>query len=178
MPNMDNSTLRDQAITILAELLQRLDIAAQIQPSEDDDSKIDIKSDEAGRLIGRKGQYLESLELVMNRILRRQFADEPSTPWIVLDVDGYCVPKPSRDDNGEGRRRRGGFDVDRFETMALDPAKEVKRWGAPRTLGPYRPGERRIIHLTLRNDPEVETISESEADANGCKRITIRKKHS
>ena len=48
----------------------------------------------------------------------------------------------------------------------------------PRTLGPYRPGERRIIRLTLRNDPEVETISESEADANGCKRITIRKKHS
>lgn len=174
---MDNSTIRDQAITILTELLQRLDITAQIQPSEDDDCKIDIKSDEAGRLIGRKGQYLESLELVMNRILRRQFADEPATPWIILDVDGYCVPKPSAD-NGEGRRRRRGFDTERFETMALDAAKEVKRWGSPRTLGPYRPGERRIIHLTLRDDPEVETISEPEADANGCKRITIRKKQS
>ena len=176
---MDNSTLRDQAIAILKELLQRLDIAAQILPDQDDDSKINLKSDEAGRLIGRKGQYLESLELVMNRILRRQFADEPSTNWIVLDVDGYCVPKPSRDDDGDGRRRgRGGVDAERFEAMAVDTAKEVKRWGAPRTIGPYRPGERRIIHLTLRDDPEVETVSEPEADANGCKRVTIRKKQS
>ena len=135
LPNMDNSTIRDQAINILTELLQRLDITAQIQPSEDDDCKIDIKSDEGGRLIGRKGQYLESLELVMNRILRRQFADEPATPWIILDVDGYCVPKPSAD-NGEGRRRRRGFDTERFETMALDAAKEVKRWGSPRTRIP------------------------------------------
>ncbi|MDD4098503.1 MAG: KH domain-containing protein [Lentisphaeria bacterium] len=173
---MENTTLRDQAIAILAELIQRLEITAQLLPDPDDDVKIDIKSDEAGRLIGRKGQYLESLELVMNRILRRQFADEPSTPWIVLDVDGYCVPKPSRED-GEGRRRgRGGVDQERFHAMAVDAAKEVKQWGAPRTIGPYRPGERRIIHLALRDDPEVETVSEPEADANGCKRVTIRKK--
>ena len=175
---MDNSTLRDQAIAILTALLHHLDITAQVLPDQDDDSKIDLKSDEAGRLIGRKGQYLESLELVMNRILRRQFADEPSTPWIVLDVDGYCVPKPSRDDEGEGRHRSRGVDSERFEAMAIDAAKEVKRWGAPRTIGPYRPGERRIIHLTLRDDPEVETVSEPEADANGCKRVTIRKKQS
>lgn len=175
---MDNSTLRDQAIAILNELLHRLEITAQSLPDPDDDSKIDLKSDEAGRLIGRKGQYLESLELVMNRILRRQFADEPSTPWIVLDVDGYCVPKPSRDDDGDGRRRGRGVDTERFEAMAIDAAKEVKLWGAPRTIGPYRPGERRIIHLTLRDDPEVETVSDSEADANGCKRVTIRKKQS
>ena len=151
--------------------MQRLDITAQIA-KRDDDCKIDIKSDEV-TLIGRKGQYRKP-GTGHESYFRRQFADEPATPWIILDVDGYCVPKPSAD-NGEGRRRRRGFDTERFETMALDAAKEVKRWGSPRTLGPYRPGERRIIHLTLRDDPEVETISEPEADANGCKRITIRK---
>lgn len=171
---MENKNPREQASEILAEMLRLLDIKVELTFAEDDEQKIDIKSEEAGRLIGRKGQYLENLELLLNRILRCQFSDVPSTPWIVLAVDGYCVPRTGAPEGG--RRRGRGVDQERFQAIALDAAKEVKLWDAPRTLGPFRPAERRVIHMTLRNDEEVETISDAEADENGGKKITIRKK--
>ena len=62
-----------------------------------------------------------------------------------------------------------------MEHIAKDAAKEVKMWGEPKRIGPYKPGERRIIHMTLRNDPEVETESDAQPDANNCKMVEIRK---
>ena len=110
--------------------------------------------------------------MVLNRILRRKLQDEDNTPWVVLEVDGYCVPHKSVEHHG----RVSKSDMETLKAMALDAAKEVKYWGEPKVVGPYRPGERRIIHMTLRNDPAVETVSDAEADANGCKRVTIRMK--
>ena len=46
--------------------------------------------------------------------------------------------------------------------QALDSAKEVKRWGDPVTLPPMNAHDRRIIHVTLQDDPEISTESEGE----------------
>ncbi|MBP5641019.1 MAG: KH domain-containing protein [Victivallales bacterium] len=168
-----NENVLELSKGILCEMLEKLGNDAEVTiVSDAAEPKLDLKSSQAGRLIGRKGQNLEALEMVLNRILRRKLQDEDNTPWVVLEVDGYCVPHKSVEHHG----RVSKSDMETLKAMALDAAKEVKYWGEPKVVGPYRPGERRIIHMTLRNDPAVETVSDAEADANGCKRVTIRMK--
>ena len=58
--------------------------------------------------------------------------------------------------------------------MAKDIAREVKKLGMPRVIGPFSPSERRIIHLALEKDTEVETVSDAVADERRCKKITVR----
>ena len=168
-----NENLLENARAVLCEMLAKLGNDADVAIIEGaTEPKLDIKSAQAGRLIGRKGQNLGALEMVLNRIIRRQQQEEESTPWVVLEVDGYSVPHKEPERHG----RVSKSDMETLKAMALDVAKEVKYWGEPKVVGPYRPGERRIIHMALRNDPAVETVSDPEPDANGCKRITIRMK--
>lgn len=171
---MLEKTQQEKAQQVLSELLRLLGTTAQVQClEEDDDFRLSVQSEEAGRLIGRKGQTLESLELILNRILRCQYNNDEGLPWVPVEVDGYSVTRRGRGGNEGGGRRP---DAARMEGIARDAAKEVKSWGSPRQVGPFNPAERRLVHLALRDDPEVETISDEQADANGCKRITIRLK--
>lgn len=174
---MLEKTQQEKAQQVLNELLRLLGTSAQVQClEEDDDFRLSVQSEEAGRLIGRKGQTLESLELILNRILRCQYNNDEGLPWVPVEVDGYSVTR--RGGGGRGGNEGGGRrpDAARMEGIARDAAKEVKTWRSPRQVGPFNPAERRLIHLALRDDPEVETVSDEQADANGCKRITIRLK--
>ena len=145
---------------------------------EEKNNKLQVKitSDDAGRIIGRKGQILESLQLLANRIL---FKKDEEFPHIMLSIDGYGerrkrrsedAPAAEGEDNGEQRpeRRRnprnGGSRVskEQLEQQAKDAAKEVKRWGEPVKLPEMNAHDRRIIHVTLQDDPEVTTESEGE----------------
>lgn len=138
-----------------------------------------ITSDDAGRIIGRKGQSLESLQVLVNRMMQK--GDEPC-PKIYIDIDGYS-PASKRGDRRDGDRRparprrsgkpfEGGdshprFDSDKDEQLrqqALDSAKEVRRWGEPVTLPQMNSHDRRIIHITLENEADLAT--ESVGDGN------------
>lgn len=140
---------------------------------------VKIASDDAGRIIGRKGQTLESLQLLVNRIM---FKDNEEFPHIMLDIDGYSNGERERREhreNGEEsrpaerserrerrpRRERGEgsrFTTEQLEQQALDAAKEVKRWGEAVKMPEMNAHDRRIIHLTLQADPEITTESEGE----------------
>ncbi len=151
---------------------------------------IKISSPEAGRIIGRKGQTLDSLQTLLDRIL---FRGEESGPRVMLDIDGYAqgnnrsgetrkseegeAPRRfnrDREDRCErserGSRRREGrcgegrsdMSEDDLRALALDKAKEVKKWGEPVTLPEMNAHDRRIIHVTLQEDPELTTQSEGE----------------
>ena len=132
-----------------------------------------ISSDNAGRIIGRKGQTLESLQLLINRMM---FKLDEECPHITLDIDGYASGdregkenradgegnghkeysrRPRRDDNSRNS-------VEQLEKQAKDAAKEVKRWGEPVKLPEMNAHDRRIIHITLKDDPEVTTESIGE----------------
>ena len=157
---------------------------------EEKGTKLSVKlsSDDAGRIIGRKGQTLESLQLILNRIM---FKEDENCPHILLDIDGYAKGERAErsnggdkeessgeNDNGEGaerraprerRERRSGWREDgpratqeQLEQQALDAAKEVKRWGEPMTLPAMNARDRRVIHVTLQNDPELTTESIGE----------------
>ena len=136
---------------------------------------VKITSDDAGRIIGRKGQILESLQLLANRIL---FKNDEEFPHVMLSIDGYGERKNRRSgdeeaENAEARPGRGDrrrsprtgarrASHEQLEQQAKDAAKEVKRWGEPVKLPEMNAHDRRIIHVTLQNDPEVTTESEGE----------------
>mgnify|MGYP000922541039 FL=1 len=162
--------LETQALTTLNEMVGRLGIEAEISPvvSDENHLKLHIDSEEAGRLIGRKGQSLESLELLLNRILK---CNDENNPWVPVEVDGYSTGRTG----GSGPRRRGlKVDEEKLEAMANDTAKEVRLWQKDKKIGPFLPAERRIIHLTLKNEEDIVTESE-EIEGEKAKKYIIVK---
>ncbi len=169
---------KENATRSLMTMLDFLGLEATLRV-EEKGSRLSIKisSPEAGRIIGRKGQTLNSLQTLLDRIL---FRGEDSGPRVMLDIDGYAqgnsrsyesregeegeAPRRSfrreRDDRGRGRRYEGGRSENRSEmseddlrALALDKAKEVKKWGEPMTLVEMNAHDRRIIHMALQDDP-------------------------
>jgi len=122
-----------------------------------------VTSEEAGRIIGKKGQSLEAMQLLINRMMQKQ---DETFPEVVIDIDGYS--RPSRDrgrrrDNKRGRRSKCTPEQeDVLAKQALDAAKEVKKWGESVTLPEMNAHERRIVHITLKDDNEVTTDSKGD----------------
>ena len=158
-PNIEQQ--QEKAFRTLATMLDYLGLDAMLK-TEMKGSNVSIKitSDEAGRIIGRKGQTLENLQLLLNRML---FNGDRTFPRVSLDIDGY-----TRGDFRSGKRRgkregsNSGVDEEQLRCQALDASKEVKRWGEPVVLKAMNSHDRRIIHITLEEDPELETCSEGE----------------
>ncbi|HPN83939.1 MAG TPA: KH domain-containing protein [Victivallales bacterium] len=92
----------EKTVTTLATMLDYLGLDAEIK-AEERNGRIIIKatSEEAGRIIGRRGQALESLQFLINRMMLKF---DNAFPRIVIDVDGYSR-RPSGDRGGRGERR-------------------------------------------------------------------------
>ena len=163
---------KEEIIKILAKMFDCLALNGDFKVNEKGQRiAVTISSDNAGRIIGRKGQTLESLQLLVNRIM---FKMDEQCPHITLDIDGYAAgdrENKGGEESGEYRRRprrgNGGDNaprnsVEQLEKLARDAAKEVKRWGEPVKLPEMNAHDRRIIHITLKEDAEVTTESEGE----------------
>ncbi len=100
---------------------------------------LDIKGDDLGILIGRRGQTLASLEYVTKLVVVGRLKT-----WVPLtvDVEGY-----------RSRRR------DSLQKLALYLAEQVKSKRRAITMEPMPADERRIVHLTLADNPDVATQS-------------------
>ena len=111
---------------------------------------LNVKGDDLGILIGRHGQTLASLQYIVRIMVGQQ-----TKTWspVVIDVEGY-------------KRRR----YQALETFARNMAEQVKARGASFTCEPMPAYERRIIHLTLANHPDVVTESYGQGEA---RRIVI-----
>jgi spoIIIJ-associated protein len=101
-----------------------------------------IKGDEVGLFIGRRGQTIDAVQHLAQRIV---FPGGPSASRVVIDADGY-------------RERRAQL----LEADAEDAAEEALRSGRATELDPMPPSERRIVHEYLRERGGVETHSEGE----------------
>ena len=88
----DNEKLQEQKekiVKTLATMFDYLGLNASLRIEEKGNRlAVKITSDDAGRIIGRKGQALESLQLLLNRIM---FKDNEDCPHILLDIDGYAA---------------------------------------------------------------------------------------
>lgn len=141
----------------LEKILSTLGFEAAVEEHKMDDGfLLDVKTEDAGRLIGRQGQTLSDLQYITNRLL---FQQDPSAPKATVDVGGY------RAQAREALVKR-----------AQDAAEKVRRWGDAVELEPMNAFDRRIVHQTLKDDPDVETHS-VEVDGSDKKAILLRPRH-
>ena len=103
---------------------------------------IDMEGSNMGIMIGKRGQTLDSLQYLTNRVANKM-------------QDGYVRVKLDTEDY---RRRR----KETLENLAKNIASKVKRSRRTVSLEPMNPYERRIIHSALQADPVVSTHSEGE----------------
>jgi spoIIIJ-associated protein len=142
----------------LEELLDKMHISAQIQaqtrpPEEDDDLPrhiLDIHGPDLGMLIGRRGETLDALQYLTRLIIGRELERRIS---LTVDVEGY-----------RARRERT------LRQLARRMAERTVATGRKSVLEPMPPAERRIVHMALRNHPDVTTESIGQGDK---RKVTI-----
>ena len=128
----------------LTNVLKAMDMEVEIKTSIDEEGAlcIDMNGDNMGILIGKRGQTLDSLQYLTNRVANKA-------------QDGYVRVKLDTEDY---RRRR----KETLENLAKNIAHKVKRTRRSVSLEPMNPYERRIIHSALQGDRSVTTHSEGE----------------
>jgi len=125
---------------VLDNLLNLLGVTAEVEVLSDQiPTTFNIKGDDLGILIGRHGQTIVSLEYIVKLIVAARLKG-----WqpLFIDIGGYR------------ERRRSSL-----QQLALHLAEQVKLEHRDITLEPMSASERRIIHLTLADHPEVVTHS-------------------
>lgn len=134
-----------EVIEILDKLLALMEVQGRVEVLSDGlPLALNVKGDDLGILIGRRGQTLAALEYVTKLIVVRRLK-----AWVPLTVDvgGY---KKHRQDS--------------LQKLALYLADQVKSRRRAMPLEPMPADERRIIHLALADHPEVTTQSIGEGD--------------
>jgi len=149
------SDIAEVAKDVLERLLTLMGVAGSIMPQaqpivegeEEATTSIalNIKGEDLGILIGRRGQTLACLQHMVRLIVGHQ-----TKAWvpIIIDIEGY-------------KQRR----YQALQIFARRMAEQVKAKEEPFTLEPMSAYERRIIHLTLADHPDVITESIGEGEA-------------
>ena len=124
----------------LQDLLGLLEIEAGIDLKEEPERIVlNIKGDGSGLLIGRKGQTLDALEYLINKIVHKGAEDKKR---IIVDTENY-------------RSRR----EESLVLLAQRLGDKAKRLGRPVTISPMSAHDRRLIHLALQDDKTLHTRS-------------------
>jgi predicted RNA-binding protein Jag len=127
-----------------------LDLKAQVFQGEER-LEIDLSGEDVDWCFADDGEVIQAVEHLLPRMIR--------------SLAGEAVPVRVDCDNFHEIRE------ERLRSLAQKVAEEVRRQGKPRILEPMNPGDRRIIHVTLADDPGVAT--ESEGDGY-FKRVMVR----
>jgi len=149
----EESDIADAAKGILEVLLSMMGVVASVvsparsfvEGEATAPIAFDVKGDDLGILIGRRGQTLSCLQYIVRLIVGHQ-----TKAWvpIIVDVEGY-------------KQRR----YEALQALAWRIAEQVKAEQAPFTLEPMSAYERRIIHIALAEHPDVTTQSIGEGEA-------------
>jgi spoIIIJ-associated protein len=124
-------------------IVRQIDPAARIETATNHDEVIfNIIGDGSGIFIGKKGQTLEALQYLLNKIRAKQAAD---MPHILVDSEGY-------------RSRH----VENLASLALRLSEKAKKKGGTVTTPPLNAADRRIIHMTLKQDAALTTWSKGD----------------
>ncbi len=134
----------DVAADFVQDVLDAIPLDAEVELEQTADGAwlVDVVGPEAGEIIGRYGNTLNSLQYLASLVTNRRSGEHTR---LVLDANGY-------------RERRRNALVD----QALTLAAEVIRTSQEAELDPLGAFERRIIHNALANHPQVTTYSEGE----------------
>jgi spoIIIJ-associated protein len=156
--DVDDDSELEHARGILQELLGHMRVDAEVhaslgQPDPEADGPVillDVRGDDLDPLIGRRGETLAALQYVARLILSKQFDRNVD---LVVDVHGH-------------KQRR----EEQLRRMARRMAEQVVERQRVMSLEPMPASERRIIHLELRDHPDVTTESVGDGDR---RKVTI-----
>jgi len=129
----------------LKSVFHAMDMPVEIIVKVNEDEKlieVDLKGDDMGILIGKRGQTLDSLQYLTNLAVNKHSENYYK---VKVDTEDY-------------RKRR----KDTLENLAKNIAYKVKRTKRAVELEPMNPFERRVIHSALQNDKYVTTHSEGD----------------
>jgi spoIIIJ-associated protein len=150
----------DAVATVESTLTELLSVAGLLvetrrRESAEDEMLFELFGDDVEPLLANKGEGLTGLEVLVGRIASKRLA-RPVHPR--LDAEGFRAHRKEA-----------------LEELAHQSADEVRRTRRPQLLPPLAPWERRLVHLALSADGEVETESEGEGF---LKRVEVRLKRS
>ena len=141
MPEVQHE--EDSAADTLQRILDLMDLQASVEEREQDGNQVlDIVGPDLAILIGKHGQTLEALQFILNLIVNRNAVDRTR---VIVDVGGY-------------RQRRERT----LRELAQRMARRALQEQCPIALEPMQASERRIVHMALADDLEVETYSQGE----------------
>jgi spoIIIJ-associated protein len=137
---------REEAAKVLRDVLERMGVDAEVSAFDDGERIIlDAHGSESGLVIGKKGATLDALQYLVGRIV---FKKPGEGGMLVVDAEGY-----------RGRRE------DSLTDLARRLAEKAVRSGRPVPVEPMSAHDRKIVHTTLAEHPEVTTESEGEGPA-------------
>jgi spoIIIJ-associated protein len=162
-----DASIEEMAVEALRAILAHMGMRALVEvrepegetdeEAEEEPLTLNIRSDDAqtlSLLIGRRGETLAALQLLVNLIVNKQTGVREH---IIVDAEGY-----------RERRERN------LRSMAARVADQVRRSGAPVMLEAMPPNERRIIHMALAETGDISTESTGEGDQ---RRVVVSLKH-
>jgi spoIIIJ-associated protein len=112
--------------------------------SDQDYTIFEVSKTDPGIIIGKHGHTLDAIQYLVNMVINKKRGQEAQKLYVV-DIDGY-------------RKRRESS----LKKYAIEKAEIVKRKGEPVALYFMNSIERRLVHLSLKEDPEVSTYSEGK----------------
>jgi len=146
-PAPEQAVANEAALTIAQELAKKifktLSIDADMTVSNDSNQWwIKVKADEPGILIGKKGQTLEAIQYLVDKVVNKQCGKRNQ---IIIDVEGYV----------ESRKAE-------LKDLASRLAKKASKTGKPSTMSRMNAHDRRVVHVMLKNNRSVRTQSVGE----------------
>ena len=138
------SQTKEACEKFLTDVLKSMDMEVKLTSEIDEDGalSINMEGENMGILIGKRGQTLDSLQYLTNRVANKM---QEGYVRVKLDTENY-------------RERR----KETLENLAKNIAHKVKRTKRAVSLEPMNPYERRIIHSALQADKYISTHSEGE----------------
>jgi spoIIIJ-associated protein len=135
----------DLSRAVLQRIVDAITSDATISAEETNDRiLLNVAGGNAGVLIGKKGQTLEAIQSLVDKIVNKH-NNHHDRIRVQVDVEGYQATRKQN-----------------LEKLAMRLADKSKRIRKPISLGQMNGYDRRIVHLALKNDPEVQTKSRGE----------------
>jgi len=137
----------EDPVDIGRHVLQRIidAITADAKISVERDSErifFNVNGGNAGILIGKRGQTLDAIQSIVEKVINKH---REKRTRVLVDIEGYL----------ETRKEN-------LEKLALRLAEKSKSTGKPMSLGQMNAYDRRIVHITLKDNPDVQTRSRGE----------------
>jgi spoIIIJ-associated protein len=127
----------------LEKILSLIPVEANVQTDRmEDNIVLNIVGDRSGLLIGRKGKTLDALQYIVTKIVNKALDKRIN---VIVDSENY-------------RERR----KDSITQLALKMGEKAKKIKKPVATNPLNPHDRRLVHLALQEDDDLETRSRGE----------------